>query len=108
VLVSERYYGSLDQLRARRHSRVLVQPADPGALVKTLQENGFTQVSPTPDGRAAVAGASVQQIGDLAAKSDLAAKTGIGSGAVLRNVTLAVLLLLMWFLIIENVLVIAT
>ncbi|WP_329066948.1 ABC transporter ATP-binding protein [Amycolatopsis sp. NBC_01480] len=75
VIISQgmtRYYGSLEQLRASRQSRVLVQPADPGALVKTLQENGFTQVSPTPDGRVAVAGASVQQIGDLAAKSGIA------------------------------------
>jgi ABC-2 type transport system ATP-binding protein len=49
-----------------------VQPADPAALVKALQENGIQQVSPTPDGRVAVAGSSVQQIGDLAAKAGIA------------------------------------
>jgi ABC-2 type transport system ATP-binding protein len=51
---------------------VLVQPADASALVTALQEGGFTQVSPTPDGRVAVVGATVQQIGDLAAKAGLA------------------------------------
>ena len=67
-----RYFGPLEQLRKSQQSRVLVQPADAGALVKALQENGITQVSPTPDGRVAVAGSSVQQIGDLAAKAGLA------------------------------------
>jgi ABC-2 type transport system ATP-binding protein len=75
VIISQgvtRYYGSLDQLRKGQQSRVLVQPADAGALVKALQENGIQQVSPTPDGRVAVAGSSVQQIGDLAAKAGIA------------------------------------
>ncbi|HEY3479064.1 MAG TPA: hypothetical protein VGL02_09210, partial [Streptomyces sp.] len=75
VIISQgitRYYGSLDQLRKSQQSRVLVQPADPAALVKALQENGIQQVSPTPDGRVAVAGSSVQQIGDLAAKAGIA------------------------------------
>ena len=75
VIISQgvtRYYGSLDQLRKGQQSRVLVQPADPAALVKALQENGVQQVSPTPDGRVAVAGSSVQQIGDLAAKAGIA------------------------------------
>lgn len=40
--------------------------------------------------------------------AQLVTLSGIGFGAVLRNVTLAVVLLLVWFLIIENVLVIAT
>jgi ABC-2 type transport system ATP-binding protein len=75
VIISQgvtRYYGPLEQLRKGQQSRVLVQPADPSALVKALQENGIQQVSPTPDGRVAVAGSSVQQIGDLAAKAGIA------------------------------------
>lgn len=67
-----RYYGPLEQLRQSQQSRVLVQPADGHALVKALQEAGVTQVEPTPDGRVAVTGASVQQIGDLAAKAGIA------------------------------------
>ncbi|WP_020670562.1 ABC transporter ATP-binding protein [Amycolatopsis nigrescens] len=67
-----RYYGSLDQLRGSQQSRVLVQPADAGALVKALQEAGFTQVEPAPDGRVSVVGATVQQIGDLASKAGVA------------------------------------
>ncbi|MEC3977801.1 ABC transporter ATP-binding protein [Amycolatopsis sp. H20-H5] len=75
VIISQgqtRYNGSLDQLRKSQHSRVLVQPADANALVSALQEGGFTQVAPTPDGRVAVSDATVQQIGDLAAKAGLA------------------------------------
>ncbi|MFC4000484.1 ABC transporter ATP-binding protein [Prauserella oleivorans] len=67
-----RYYGSLDQLRAGQQSRVLVQPADANGLVAALREGGLTQLEPTPDGRVAVYGASVQQIGDLAAKAGIA------------------------------------
>ncbi|MET9001432.1 ABC transporter ATP-binding protein [Amycolatopsis sp. Hca4] len=75
VIISQgvtRYYGPLEQLRKSQQSRVLVQPADPSALVKALQDNGITGVSPTPDGRVAVAGSSVQQIGDIAAKAGIA------------------------------------
>jgi ABC-2 type transport system ATP-binding protein len=75
VIISQgmtRYYGSLDQLRKSQQSRVLVQPADANALVAALQEGGFTQVSPTPDGRVAVVGATVQQIGDITAKAGIA------------------------------------
>jgi len=75
VIISQgvtRYFGPLEQLRKSQQSRVLVQPADPSALVKALQENGITGVSPTPDGRGAVAGSSVQQIGDIAAKAGIA------------------------------------
>ncbi|NKQ58079.1 ABC transporter ATP-binding protein [Amycolatopsis sp. K13G38] len=67
-----RYYGSLEQLRGSQQTRVLVQAADPNALVKALQEAGYPQVEPTPDGRVAVAGATRQQIGDLVAQSGLA------------------------------------
>jgi ABC-2 type transport system ATP-binding protein len=75
VIISQgmtRYYGSLDQLRKSQQARVLVQPADANALVSALQEGGFTQVSPTPDGRVAVVGATTQQIGDITAKAGLA------------------------------------
>ena len=47
-------------------------------------------------------------LGGTVLASILVTLFGIGFGAVLRNVTLAVVLLLVWFLIIENVLVIAT
>ncbi|WP_236789184.1 ABC transporter ATP-binding protein [Amycolatopsis sp. GM8] len=67
-----RYFGSLEQLRAGQQSRVLVQAADPNALVKALQEAGFTQLETTPDGRVAVLGATREQIGDLTAKAGLA------------------------------------
>lgn len=67
-----RYYGSLDQLRQSQQSRVLVQPADPSALVTALREAGYHQVEPAKDGRVAVTGASVQHIGDLAAKAGIA------------------------------------
>ncbi|MEU6642166.1 ABC transporter ATP-binding protein [Saccharomonospora sp. NPDC046836] len=67
-----RYYGPLEQLRASQRSRVLVQPADANALVQALQENGLSQVEPTSDGRVAVSGATVQQIGDLTAKAGIA------------------------------------
>ncbi|PRX49095.1 ABC-2 type transport system ATP-binding protein [Prauserella shujinwangii] len=67
-----RYYGPLEQLRQSQTSRVLVQPADAGELVKALQEAGFTQLEPTPDGRVAVSGATVKEIGDLAAKAGIA------------------------------------
>jgi ABC-2 type transport system ATP-binding protein len=66
------YYGMLDELRKSQQSRVLVQPADPNALATALQEAGITGIAPTPDGRLAVTGATVQQIGDLAAKAGVA------------------------------------
>ncbi|OLT46460.1 ABC transporter ATP-binding protein [Saccharomonospora sp. CUA-673] len=67
-----RYYGPLEQLRASQQSRVIVQPADPNALISALYEAGLTEVQPTPDGKVAVAGATVQQIGDAAAKAGVA------------------------------------
>ncbi|MFD2419272.1 ABC transporter ATP-binding protein [Amycolatopsis pigmentata] len=67
-----RYYGSLDQLRSSQTSRVLVQAADANALVKALSEAGYTQVEALPDGRIAVAGATRQQVGDVAAKASIA------------------------------------
>ncbi|HKS44800.1 MAG TPA: ATP-binding cassette domain-containing protein [Amycolatopsis sp.] len=67
-----RYYGSLDQLRGSQQSRVLVQAADPNALVRALQEAGLNQVEPTQDGRISVLGATRQQVGDVAAKASVA------------------------------------
>ncbi|WP_409490400.1 ABC transporter ATP-binding protein [Amycolatopsis sp. cmx-11-12] len=75
IIISQgmtRYNGSLDQLRKSNQSRVLVQSADANGLVTALQEAGITQVSPMPDGRVAVSGATVQQIGDVSAKSGIA------------------------------------
>jgi ABC-2 type transport system ATP-binding protein len=66
-----RYYGSLDQLRSSQQSRVLVQAADPNALVTELQGAGY-QVEPVPDGRVSVVGATRQQVGDVAAKAGIA------------------------------------
>jgi ABC-2 type transport system ATP-binding protein len=66
------YYGSLEELRKSQQSRVLVQPADPQKLAVALQEADITNVSPTPDGRLAVIGATVQQVGDIAAKAGVA------------------------------------
>jgi ABC-2 type transport system ATP-binding protein len=66
------YYGPLEALRNSQQSRVIVQPADPNKLVAALQEAGFTNIQPTPDNRIAVSNATVQQIGDVAAKAGIA------------------------------------
>lgn len=66
------YYGPLEELRKSQQSRVIVQPADPQKLAVALQEAEITNVSPTPDGRLAVVGATVQQVGDVAAKAGVA------------------------------------
>jgi ABC-2 type transport system ATP-binding protein len=66
------YYGQLDELRKSQQSRVIVQPADPAKLVAALQEAQITNVTPMPENRVAVVGATVQQIGDVAAKSGVA------------------------------------
>ncbi|MCA1655050.1 MAG: ATP-binding cassette domain-containing protein [Pseudonocardiaceae bacterium] len=66
------YYGMLDDLRKSQQSRVIVQPADPQKLAVALQEMNFPNVAPTPDGKLAVVGATVQQIGDIAAQAGVA------------------------------------
>ena len=66
------YYGMLEDLRKSQQSRVIVQPADAGKLVAALQEANITNLQPMPDGKVAVVGATVQQIGDVAAKAGVA------------------------------------
>ncbi|MFL6118265.1 ABC transporter ATP-binding protein [Actinophytocola sp.] len=66
------YYGSLDELRKSQQSRIIVQPADPQKLAIALQEMKITNVSPTPDGKLAVVGATIQQVGDIAAQAGVA------------------------------------
>jgi ABC-2 type transport system ATP-binding protein len=66
------YYGMLDELRRSQQSRVIVQPADVSALVTALQEGGISGIQPTGDGKVAVTGATVQQVGDVAAKAGVA------------------------------------
>ncbi|UVS81666.1 ABC transporter ATP-binding protein [Actinokineospora sp. UTMC 2448] len=66
------YYGMLDDLRRSQQSRVIVQPADANALVTALQEAGISGIQPTGDGKVAITDATVQQIGDVAAKAGVA------------------------------------
>ncbi len=66
------YYGMLDDLRKSQQTRVIVQPADAAKLATALQEAQITNVQPLPDGKIAVVGATVQQIGDVAAKAGVA------------------------------------
>lgn len=66
------YYGMLDDLRKSQQSRVIVQPADPSALVDALRGAEIANVQALPDGKIAVVGATVQQIGDVAAKAGVA------------------------------------
>jgi ABC-2 type transport system ATP-binding protein len=66
------YYGSLDYLRQSQQSRVLVQAADPQALVAKLQEAGVNAVEPTPDGRLAITGVDRKTVADLAMAAGIA------------------------------------
>jgi ABC-2 type transport system ATP-binding protein len=66
------YYGMLDELRKSQQSRVIVQPADANKLATALQEAEITNIQPMPDGKVAVVGATVQQIGDVAAAAGVA------------------------------------
>ncbi|HEY7593735.1 MAG TPA: ATP-binding cassette domain-containing protein [Actinophytocola sp.] len=66
------YYGMLEDLRKSQQSRVVVQPADASKLATALQEAQITNITPLPDGKVAVVGATVQQIGDVAAKAGVA------------------------------------
>lgn len=66
------YYGQLEDLRKAQESRVLVQASDGEALVAALQEEKVSRIESTPDGRLAVYGATVTQVGDVAAKAGVA------------------------------------
>ncbi|TDV52425.1 ABC transporter ATP-binding protein [Actinophytocola oryzae] len=66
------FYGPLDELRKSQQSRVIVAPADPQKLAVALQEARITNVSPTPDGKLAIVGATIQQVGDIAAQAGVA------------------------------------
>src|SRR5262245_20909021 len=66
------YYGPLEELRKSQQSRVVVQPADPQKLAVALQEHKITNISPTPDGKIATVGATIQQVGDIAAREGIA------------------------------------
>lgn len=66
------YYGSLDNLRGSRRSRVLVQASDSVKLAEKLREQGFSELESTPDGKLAVHGATARQIGDVAAVAGVA------------------------------------
>lgn len=75
VIISQgraKFYGQLDQLRQERKSRVLVRAGDPAALVDALQRARFADVESTQDGRIAVAGATAQQVGDIAVQAGIA------------------------------------
>ncbi|MFC0438978.1 ABC transporter ATP-binding protein [Kutzneria buriramensis] len=66
------YYGGLDYLRQSQQSRVLVQAADPQALVTKLQEAGVNAVEPTPDGRLAITGVDRKTVADTAMAAGIA------------------------------------
>jgi ABC-2 type transport system ATP-binding protein len=66
------YYGSLDYLRQSQQSRVLVQAADPQALVAKLNEAGVNMVEQTPDGRLAITGVDRKTVADLAMAASIA------------------------------------
>lgn len=66
------YYGPLEELRKSQQSRVIAQPADPQKLAIALQEHKITNLSPTPDGKLAIVGATIQQVGDIAAQAGVA------------------------------------
>ena len=65
------YNGHLDELRAAQRSRVIVQAADPNALVTALQQEGL-EIEATPDGRLAITGADSRAVADLALQAGVA------------------------------------
>jgi len=65
------YYGPLDHLRKSQQSRVLVQPADPQALLAALREADL-QAEQLPDGRLAVSGVDTKRVADVALKAGVA------------------------------------
>ncbi|RZQ60749.1 ABC transporter ATP-binding protein [Amycolatopsis suaedae] len=67
-----RYFGTIDELRKRQQPRVFVRVSDAAKLATALQEAGLTQLESMPDGHLAVAGATVEQVGDLALTTGVA------------------------------------
>ncbi|MBE9375809.1 ABC transporter ATP-binding protein [Saccharopolyspora sp. HNM0983] len=65
------YNGHLDDLRAQQRSRVLVQAADPSALVTKLQGAGL-QVEHLADGRLGITGSDSRTVADLALEAGVA------------------------------------
>ncbi|AOS65379.1 ABC transporter ATP-binding protein [Actinoalloteichus hymeniacidonis] len=63
------YHGSLDQLRAQRPSRVLVQTDEANKLVGALREAGHQNIESTPDGRLAIGAVTTKQVAEIAAKA---------------------------------------
>lgn len=66
------YYGQLENLRKSQQVRVLVQPADPHAMVKALQEAEYSMIEQLPDGRLAVSNADPKKVADIALKAGVA------------------------------------
>ncbi len=65
------YNGHLDELRSAQRSRVLVQAADPGKLVTTLERENL-EVEHLEDGRLAVTGSDSRAVADLALEAGVA------------------------------------
>ncbi|EQD87107.1 multidrug ABC transporter ATP-binding protein [Saccharopolyspora erythraea D] len=65
------YNGHLDELRAAQRSRVLVQAADPAALVPALDQHGLS-AEYLQDGRLAITGADSRAVADLALEAGVA------------------------------------
>jgi len=66
------YYGPLDHLRASQSSRVLVQAADPQALVQALHTAGVTGTEWTADGRLAISGMDRKDVAEAAMAAGVA------------------------------------
>ena len=66
------YSGQLDDLRAGQRRRVLVEAADPSALVTALQEAGIGAIELVHDGRLSVPDVDRRQVGDIALAAGVA------------------------------------
>jgi ABC-2 type transport system ATP-binding protein len=60
------YNGPLDHLRQSQQGKVLVQPADPNALMTALRDQDIYNIETMQDGRLAIGGVTVKQIADVA------------------------------------------
>jgi ABC-2 type transport system ATP-binding protein len=66
------YDGHLDDLRSNQRKRILVEAADPGALVEALQVAGIGNIDLTTDGRLAVSDIDRRRVGDIALAAGVA------------------------------------